>query len=392
MTIRVKRVLLIVLDSVGAGAMPDAAQYGDAGANTLGHIARECVLSLPNLCAMGLGYLPDIGFEKDPQAVGAFGRAQERAPGKDTTTGHWEMCGLTLQKPFPTFPNGFPRELMTRFESAIGTKTLGNKTASGTVILDELGEEHMKTGYPIVYTSADSVFQIAAHEDIIPLARQYEICRIARELLQGEYAVGRVIARPFVGRCAGAFVRTAGRRDFSLPPCGETLLDVLFERGMTVYGVGKIEDIFSHRGLTGSNHASGNEACMDAAIEFMQKPFEGLCFVNLVDFDSSFGHRRDVRGYARALEAFDARLPDILRELTSEDLLIITADHGCDPTHHGTDHTREYVPILCHHKRMKGLTDLGTRGTFADTAATIADYLGLPERFGATSYKHLLEG
>lgn len=386
-----KRVILIVLDSVGAGALPDAAAFGDAGANTLGHIAQSIPMELPHLRALGLGNLPGLGLTPDEKGAGAYGRAAEKSMGKDTTTGHWEMAGVTLNRPFPTYPNGFPSEVISAFEGAIGTKTLGNKPASGTAILDELGEEHMRTGCPIVYTSGDSVFQIAAHEEVVPREKLYEMCRIARAQLVGEHAVGRVIARPFVGPGKGCFTRTGGRRDFSLPPTGETMLDVLKEKGYQVLGVGKIEDIFAHRGLTDSNHAAGNPACIDAALDFMKREFDGLLFVNLVDFDSSFGHRRDVAGYAGALEYFDNRLPELTRLMGEEDLLIITADHGCDPTYTGTDHTREYVPLLCWKKGMTGLHPLGTRESFADTAATICDYFDLPQRFGANSYLKELE-
>ena len=387
-----KRVILIVLDSVGVGALPDAAAFGDLGANTVGHIAERMPLHLPNMQALGLGHLPGISIPADEHAAGAYGRSAEKSMGKDTTTGHWEMSGVTLTRPFPTYPDGFPPEVMDAFEKAIGTKTLGNKPASGTAILDELGEEHMRTGYPIVYTSADSVFQIAAHEDVIPVKRLYELCEIARAQLIGEHAVGRVIARPFVGSGKGQFKRTGSRRDFSLPPIAPTMLDVLKANGKEVLGVGKIEDIFALRGLTGSNHAAGNPACIDASLEYMKQAFEGLLFINLVDFDSAYGHRRDVEGYGKALEYFDARLPEFYELMGDDDLLIITADHGCDPAHTGTDHTREYVPILCHKKGMKKLNHLGTRETFADTAATVCDYFGLAERFGAQSYLDQLEG
>lgn len=381
-----KRVLLVVLDSVGAGALPDADLYGDVGANTLGNIAKAVPLRLPNMNAMGFSHIPDIHLEPLKDAKGAFGKMAEVSPGKDTTTGHWEMAGIQLQKAFPTFPDGFDETLIKQFEDAIGTKTLGNYASSGTVILDELGEEHMRTGYPIVYTSADSVFQIAAHEDIIPLERLYELCGIARSLLTGEYAVGRVIARPFVGEKAGAFVRTKGRRDFSLDPTDDTILDVLKDNSFDVLGVGKIEDIFNHRGLTGSNHAAGNPACIDATIEYMKKPFDGLCFVNLVDTDMIYGHRRDVKGYRDALEYFDSRLPELTDSMGPDDLLMITADHGCDPTFHGTDHTREYVPLLVWYKGIEGLYNLGIRESFSDVAATISDFFGLEERFNAKSF------
>ena len=381
-----KRVLLVVLDSVGAGALPDANLYGDVGANTLGNIAKAVPLRLPNMNAMGFSHIPDIYLEPLTDAKGAFGKMAEVSPGKDTTTGHWEMAGIQLQKAFPTFPDGFDETLIKQFEDAIGTKTLGNYASSGTVILDKLAEEHMRTGYPIVYTSADSVFQIAAHEDIIPLQRLYELCEIARSLLTGEYAVGRVIARPFVGERAGAFKRTKGRRDFSLDPTDDTILDVLKDNSFDVLGVGKIEDIFNHRGLTGSNHAAGNPACIDATIEYMKKPFDGLCFVNLVDTDMIYGHRRDVKGYRDALEYFDSRLTELTDSMGPDDLLMITADHGCDPTFHGTDHTREYVPLLVWYKGIKSLYNLGIRESFSDVAATISDFFGLEERFNAKSF------
>lgn len=386
-----KRVILIVLDSVGAGALPDAALFGDTGANTLGHIAEHMPLNIPHMRALGLGHLPGLNILPDEMGNGVYGRAAEKSMGKDTTTGHWEIAGITLAQPFPTYPNGFPKDVIATFEASIGTKTLGNKPASGTAILDELGEEHMRTGYPIVYTSADSVFQIAAHEDVIPVPKLYELCEIARKQLVGQHAVGRVIARPFVGLCKGQFKRTGSRRDFSLPPIAPTMLDALKEAGKQVLGVGKIEDIFAQQGLTGSNHAAGNPACINAALDYMKQNFEGLLFVNLVDFDSVFGHRRDVEGYGKALEYFDSRLPEFYDLMGNEDLIIITADHGCDPAHHGTDHTREYIPILCWKKGMNGLQSIGTRETYADIAATICDYFDLPQRFGAESYLNALE-
>jgi len=385
-----KRIFWIVLDSVGAGELPDAANYGDVGANTLGHIIEQKNPSLPNMQAMGLGLIPNVGGPKPVNGAGAYGRAAEVSAGKDTTTGHWELSGLKLETPFPTYPDGFPAEVMDAFEQAIGTKTLGNYPASGTAILDELGEEHMKTGYPIVYTSADSVFQIACHEDVYPPKKLYEMCEIARKILQGKHGVGRVIARPFVGTGKGAFKRTGNRRDFSLLPIGPTVLDVLKDKGLFTMGIGKIEDIFCMQGLVESDHAAGNPACVDALMKVMPRDFTGLVFVNLVDFDSVYGHRRDVAGYAQALEYFDKRLDEIKAAMNQDDLLILTADHGCDPAHTGTDHTREYVPILVWSPAMTGLTDLGTRKTYADIAATIADLFGAEERFGAESFAHLL--
>lgn len=387
-----KRVLLMILDSAGIGALPDAHLYGDEGANTIGNLAKAVELILPRMQAMGLGHIPQSNLDRDPDAQGGYGRMNEVSPGKDTTTGHWELAGIQLPRPFPTFPEGFSREVIQRFEQAIGRKTLGNYPASGTAILEELGEEHLRTGYPIVYTSADSVFQIAANEAVIPMKELYQMCEIAREQLQGEYGVGRVIARPFVGDKKGAFTRTKSRKDFSLDPIAPTILDVLKEAGHEVLGVGKIEDIFNHRGLTGSNHAAGNAACLDATLAYLREPFSGLCFTNLVDTDMIYGHRRDTAGYRDALQAVDARLPEIMEALGKEDLLIITADHGCDPTFKGTDHTREYVPLLVWGKSIHGLHNLGTRATFADVAATISDFFGLDERFGATSFLGELEG
>ncbi len=387
-----QRVLLIILDSVGVGALPDADKYGDVGANTVGNIVKEVPLQLPNLNSLGFSHIQSTNLVPDKNAVGGYGRMAEKSPGKDTTTGHWELAGIRLKQPFPTFPDGFPQEVVQRFEEAIGTKTLGNTVASGTAILDELGEEHMRTGYPIVYTSADSVFQIACHEDIVPLDKLYEMCEIAREQLVGEYAVGRVIARPFVGEKKGAFQRTGGRRDYSLVPTDKTVLEVLKSAGHDVLAVGKIEDIFAHQGITESNHAAGNPACIEAAKEYMARSFDGLCFVNLVDFDMVHGHRRNVQGYADALMAFDKALPEFISLMQQGDLLIITADHGCDPTHHGTDHTREYVPLIAWKHGQKHLVNLGTRDSFADVAATISDYFNLEERFNAMSFLNELEG
>ena len=381
-----KRVFWVVLDSVGAGALPDAGKYGDAGANTLGHIVERVNPPMPNMRAMGLGLIPGVGGPVPEKVVGAFGRAVEVSAGKDTTTGHWEMAGLRLEKPFPSYPNGFPPEVIRAFEEAIGTKTLGNYPASGTVILDELGEEHLRTGYPIVYTSADSVFQIACHEDVYSPEALYDMCRKARALLRGEHAVGRVIARPFTGPGKGRFVRTPRRRDFSLEPTGRTVLDALKENGVFTMGIGKIEDIFCMQGLCESDHAAGNPACVDALLQAMRRDLTGLVFVNLVDFDSVYGHRRDVKGYADALAYFDARLGEIKALMGADDLLILTADHGCDPVHTGTDHTREYIPILAWSPAMTEAIDLGTRATYADIAATVAELFGVEERFGAQSF------
>ncbi len=382
-----KRVFLTVLDGAGVGYLPDAAQYGDVGANTWGHVADACAPQLLNMQKLGLGHIAGTHMAADPDAVGAFGVAMEKSAGKDTTTGHWELAGCTLPKPFPTFTeDGFPADFIARYEAAIGHKCIGNYASSGTAILDALGEEHMANRTPIVYTSADSVFQIACHEEIFSREELYEFCRIAREMLTGDLCVGRVIARPFIGTGKGAFTRTSGRRDFAVPPFSRTLLDAVEEAGMQSLGVGKIEDIFDRRGLTGSNHASGNPACIDAWLDYMRQPFDGLCFTNLVDTDMQYGHRNDAPGFAKALEYFDQKLPEIQSLMGDEDLLIITADHGCDPTFPGTDHTREHIPLLVWHRGMTKLTDLGVRATYADVAATCAQWLGLPERFGATSF------
>ncbi len=385
------RVFLIVLDSVGAGALPDAANYGDEGANTLAHVLEKEHPALPNLKQTGLCAIDTMPCAPPENAAGIAGRAKEISPGKDTTTGHWEMAGVTLVKPFPTYPDGFPADVIAAFEQAIGRKTLGNYAASGTVILEELGEEHLRTGYPIVYTSADSVFQIACNEEIIPLETLYQWCEAARGILMGDHAVGRVIARPFIGQHKGGFTRTKGRRDFSLVPPSPTILDVLKENGYFTMGIGKIEDIFAHRGLTESVHSAGNPACMDEWMKMMQRDFNGLTFINLVDFDMLYGHRRDVKAYADALVAFDERLGVAKAAARADDVFLITADHGCDPTFHGTDHTREYIPILGWRKGMTTVTSIGTRETFADIAATIADLFGLPERFNATSFADTLK-
>jgi phosphopentomutase len=373
---QVKRVLLIVLDSVGCGDAPDAAVYGDEGANTLGNVGTAVGgLSLPNLGVLGLGNLMTIeGVPPIDSSLGTYGRLTEVSIGKDTTTGHWELSGVILERPFPTYPTGFPRELIAEYEARIGRRTMGNFTASGTEIIRDLGEEHMITGRPIVYTSADSVFQVAAHEEIIPVDELYRFCQIARDLLIGEHAVGRVISRPFVGR-AGKFERTERRKDFSLEPPAATVLDVVKAAGKEVMGVGKIEDIFAHRGLTMSKHTGNNMAGVDAILEFLAMDNAGLIFANLVDFDALYGHRNNAQGYADALEAFDRRLPELMSNMRGHDVLFITADHGNDPTMPGTDHSRERVPVLVWGKYIRGNFDLGTRECFADVAATISDLL-----------------
>jgi phosphopentomutase len=387
MSERVKRVTLIVLDSVGCGDAPDAAAYGDVGANTLGNISRVVVrLDLPNLGQLGLGNLTDIqGVPPTQAAAGAYGRLTEVSAGKDTTTGHWELSGVILDRPFPTYPDGFPAELMAEYETRIGRGTLGNYPASGTEIIQELGETQVRTGKPIVYTSADSVFQVAAHEEIIPIEELYSFCQIARDMLTGEHSVGRVIARPFIGQ-SGHFTRTERRKDFSLEPPANTIMDVIKAAGLEVMGVGKIEDIFAQRGLTISNHTGNNMAGVDAIIEFLGIDNSGLIFANLVDFDSLYGHRNDPKGYADALQAFDRRLPDIIAKMHKDDVLIITADHGNDPTTPGTDHSRERVPILVTGQPARPNINLGTGETFANVAATIADLLGIEWRGPGKSF------
>ena len=381
---RKKKAILIVLDGVGCGNAPDAAAYGDEGANTLGHVAEASRPALPHLRGLGLGHLAGAGFAPDPKVQGAYGVCREMSAGKDTTTGHWEIAGVSLQTPFPVFPDGFPREVMDAFERATGRGSLGNRAASGTEIISRLGDAHLATGKPIVYTSADSVFQIAAHEECIPPEELWRMCEAARAILTGPYAVGRVIARPFTGR-SGAFTRTGNRRDFSVPPPGDTLLDILSRSGCDVAGVGKIEDIFAHRGLTLSDHASGNSACVAATLAMMARPLDGLIFVNLVDFDMLYGHRNDARGFARALEEFDAALPAIMAAMGEDDLLLLTADHGCDPLFPGTDHTRENVPLLCWQKGIAPV-DLGARRTFGDIASTILEMFELPDTLCGTSF------
>lgn len=366
------RAIVVVLDSLGVGELPDAAQFGDAGCHTLLHIlARMPDLALPNLRSLGLLRLLGAQDAVLPQA--GWGKMAERSRGKDTTTGHWELSGLVLDKPFPTFPHGFPDAFLERFSQAVGRPCIGNCTASGTEIIQRLGDEAVRRGALIVYTSADSVFQVAAHEEVVPLSELYAICQTARGMLTGDLAVGRVIARPFVGG-QGEYVRTANRRDFSLEPTGRTMLDALQAAGRDVLAVGKISDIFAGRGITESFPTHGNEEGERALLDLLERDFSGLLFVNLVDFDMLYGHRRDAEGYGRALEHFDRTLGEALRRLRPGDLLAVTGDHGCDPTFRGTDHTREYVPLLLH----GGATgDLGVRTSFSDLAATVCRHLGV---------------
>lgn len=385
------RAVLITLDGLGVGALSDAAAYGDAGVDTLGHIKAACPeLRLPQLQEMGLGNLhPDSGIVASSRPQACFGRMAERAAGKDSTVGHWELAGLIQHQPLATFPQGFPPDIIKAFQRETGLEPLGNLAASGTEILTRLGEEHVRSGRPIVYTSVDSVFQIAAHEDVIPVERLYEICRIARRILD-PYRVGRVIARPFVGEGAGDFRRTARRHDFSLPPFAPTLLDHLQERGLSVVGVGKIGDIFAGQGLSKSLPSHNNRDGMEKILDAFRGMHKGLVFANLVDFDMLYGHRRDAEGFARALKDFDGWLPRMKEIMGERDLLLITADHGCDPTAAGTDHTREYVPLLVWSPGLETGCDLGRRESFADVAATLADFFGCCPPQAGSSFLKLL--
>lgn len=376
---KIQQAIIIVLDSVGIGDAPDAEAFGDLGSNTLGNLAQAVGgVNLPNLASLGLGNLGDFaGVPKIPSRFGAYGRLTEVSAGKDTTTGHWELAGVSSPVPFPTFPNGFPPEFIAEFERRVGRKTIGNFPASGTEILVQYGEHQLATGDLIVYTSGDSVFQIAAHEEIVPIDELYAICETARSMLVGDMAVARVIARPFIGQ-PGKFTRTENRRDFSLVPWRSTILDHLKSAGWMVAGVGKIEDIFAHQGLTHSNHTGNNLAGVDATIEFIKTRQPGLVFANLVDFDAVYGHRNDPQGYARALEVFDQNLPRILEAMSPNDILFITADHGNDPTTPSTDHSRERVPLLIAGGSVKKDFSLGTRASYADLAATLAVLFGVP--------------
>lgn len=372
-----KRCIIIVLDAVGIGELPDANLYGDEGSNTLMHI-KEAVpsLDLKNMCSLGLGLIDGYNvYEKTNNPIGAYGKMAERSKGKDTTTGHWEISGIHLDKPFPTYPNGFPKEVIDNFEKAIGRGVLGNYAASGTVIIQDLGDEHIATGKPIVYTSADSVFQIAAHEDVISVDELYKMCEIAREQLQGENGVARVIARPFTGT-SGNYTRTERRKDFSLPPVAHTILDYAKEQGKTVACVGKIEDIFCNRGVTKSVHTHTNVEGIEQTIKYINEEFEGIIFTNLVDTDMLYGHRNDVKGFADSLQYFDDNLPRIMEAMSDEDILFITSDHGCDPTTPSTDHSREHSFVLVYGKAVTPY-NLGTRKTFSDIAKTIKEYLGI---------------
>ena len=387
----INRVVLFVMDSVGIGALPDADKFGDLGANTLGNIAIEANgLYLPNLQSLGLGNIDGIkGIDPIADPMGSYGKSEEVSQGKDTTTGHWELAGIHVTEPFKTFPEGFPEEVISAFEERTGRKVIANKPASGTAILDELGKEHMETGHVIVYTSADSVFQIAAHEEVVPLEELYQMCEIAREIMMGDNAVARIIARPFVGE-PGNFERTPNRRDYSLDPFEETLLDKAKKAGLDVIGIGKIEDIYNGKGITEAIHTKDNMEGIDATIEYLKKDNRGIIFTNLVDFDSKYGHRRDSHGYRKALEAMDERLPSILMNLTPDDVIIFTADHGNDPTFKGSDHTREYIPIVIFGEKIKENVNIGTRKSFADIAATISDLLDIPNTGKGESFKNMI--
>jgi phosphopentomutase len=383
----IQRIFILVCDSLGIGELPDASNYGDKGSHTLKHTAQAVNgLHLPTLEKLGLGRIDEIpGISSQNPCIGTYGKMAEQSKGKDTTTGHWEMMGLISEKPFPLYPNGFPPEIMQPFEKAIQRKALGNKPASGTEIIKELGEEHVKTGCPIVYTSGDSVFQIACHEEIVPLETLYDWSLTARKLLIGDHAVGRVIARPFAGS-PGQFKRTEHRRDFAVKPRGKTVLNAAVEKGIKVIGIGKIEDIFSGEGITEGFHTGNNHDSMMKTIKLAEKESDGIIFTNLVDFDMLYGHRNDPIGYAKALQAFDQQLEILLNKLKSSDLLCITGDHGCDPTDVSTDHTREYVPILAYSPSGSQNIPLGTRETFADLGATCAEALRLPYQLPGRSF------
>lgn len=387
------KVVLIITDSLGVGALPDAHVYGDTGADTFGHIAKAFEregreFKIPNLKKLGIANIEGVldGKFAVENPVGCYGKMAELSTGKDTTTGHWEIAGIKTEVPFKTYPNGFPKEFIEVFEKEIGIECIGNYPASGTTIIEELGPEHEATGKPIVYTSADSVFQIAANIDIMPLERLYEICETARRLLVGEWACGRVIARPYVIR-DGNRERTSDRRDYAVTPPEDTILDFVSEAGLEMYGVGKIGDIFNQKGLTTDIHTVSNMDGVDKTIEALAKEFDGFLFVNLVDFDSKYGHRRDAIGYGECIEEFDARLPEIMEALAEDDVLMITADHGNDPVAEGTDHTREYVPVLVYGKSCKKGVNVGIRESFADVGATVSDILGVKMPVIGKSFK-----
>lgn len=385
-----KRIIWIILDSVGVGALPDAKRFGDSGCNTLCNTLAATQIKLSHLEELGVGHIEGVfGIEKVEKPIGAYGRCAELSEGKDTTVGHWEMAGIHSPNPLPTYPKGFPKSIIDQFEKMTGRKTLVNLPYSGTKVLDDFGKKHMESGDLIVYTSADSVFQIAAHEEIVPLELLYNYCEMARNLLTNEHAVARVIARPFVGS-EGAFKRTANRHDYSLSPPGVTVLDQVKKAGREVISIGKIEDIFNGKGITKAIYTKSNIDGIDATIKAIQQQSEGIIFTNLVEFDSTWGHRNDILGYANGLLTFDKKLPEILMNLKDTDVLIINADHGCDPTTPGTDHTREYIPLLVYGKQLRQGVDLGTRKTFADIGQTIADLLEVEKVTEGNSFKTLI--
>ena len=393
MTRPFRRAIVVVCDGLGVGEAPDAAAFGDQGSDTLGHVLASRAVAIPNLTALGLGNLtPTFGGARRRDTDGAFGKMAERSAGKDTATGHWEMAGVVMATAFRVYLEGFPPEIVEPFERRIGRKVLGNKAASGTEILKELGEEHLRTGSPILYTSGDSVFQIAAHEDLIPPAKLYEMCRAGYEIACLQHGVCRVIARPFVGRTAADFKRTPNRRDFPVPPGGETLLDRLAAAGWPVFGVGKIEDIFSGRGISGAVHTLSDSDGVDQTLKAMREVDRGLVFTNLVDFDTLYGHRNDVPGFAANLEALDRRLPEVFAAMRDDDVFLLTADHGCDPSDVSTDHTRENVPLLVRGPRVRPGVDLGFRRSFADLGATLAENFGVGPLGAGESFLPRLAG
>ncbi|RJQ39660.1 MAG: phosphopentomutase [Anaerolineaceae bacterium] len=389
----INRIAVIVLDGVGAGELPDAGDYGDAGSNSLSNTARVLGgLNLPNMGEIGLGNITPIpGVPPREKTRGAYGKCREASKGKDSVTGHWELMGIEVKKPFPTYPNGFPKEVLDEFSRLTGYEVLGNKPASGTEILKELGEEHVRTRKPIVYTSADSVFQIAAHEDVIPIEELYRLCAIAREMLKGDHAVGRVIARPFRGDSAETFARTKQRHDYPLLAPTDTMLDTLIKAGHKVYATGKIDDLFGNRGISKTHHSVFNMESIQALVDFMDEDFTGLLFANLVEFDMTYGHRNDVEGYGQKLEEFDAYIPTIRQKMQDTDIAMIVADHGVDPTTESTDHSREYIPLLVFGKQVKNNINLGIRQSFADVAATIGEAFSVtPPKIGTSFLKEIL--
>ena len=389
---KIERITVIVIDGVGAGELPDASKYGDTGSNTLSNTARVLGgLELPNMGEMGLGNITPIeGVPQREMTRGAYGKCQEISKGKDSVTGHWELMGVEVKKPFPTYPNGFPKEVLNEFRKLTGLDVLGNKPASGTEIIKELGEEHVRTGKPIVYTSADSVFQIAAHEKVIPIGELYRLCDISRKMLKGDHAVGRVIARPFIGDSAETFTRTKRRHDYPILAPTDTMMDTLIKEGHKVYATGKIDDLFGNRGITKTHHSVFNMESIQATVDFMDEDFTGLLFANLVEFDMTFGHRNDVKGFGQKLEEFDAFIPTIRSKMKDTDIAMIVADHGVDPTTKSTDHSREYIPLLVFGEQVKNNVNLGIRQSFADVAATIGEAFSVtPPAIGTSFLREL---